>query len=403
MKKKILVVSQYYFPEQFRINDICEEWVKRGYDVTVLTGIPNYPEGAFFEGYGIFSKRKEIHNGVNIKRLPLIPRKKSSVFLALNYLSFMISGYFWAIFTREKFDEVFIYEVSPMTQAIPGIKYAKKHKINSIIYVMDLWPENFVEMSGIKNKFIIKSITSMVKYIYRNVSRIFISSPGFKEKITNLGNFEEKIEYWPQYAEDFYMPTDEKSENIQFDLNHFNITFAGNIGYAQGLEILPSVAELLSNRKIKAHFNIIGNGRFKEELIKEVEKKYIEEYFSFFEPVVATEIPKIMGMTDIALVSLSRNPLFSLTIPAKVQSILATGTPILVSADGIMERIVNDSEAGLFSRAGDIDGLAKNIELLTKYPEQELSKLRQNAKKYSENEFSKEKLLNIIDGYWEEK
>lgn len=403
MKKKILVVSQYYFPEQFRINDICEEWVKRGYDVTVLTGIPNYPKGAFFEGYGIFSKRKEIHNGVNIKRLPLIPRKKSSVFLALNYLSFMISGYFWAIFTREKFDEVFIYEVSPMTQAIPGIKYAKKHKINSIIYVMDLWPENFVEMSGIKNKFIIKSITNMVKYIYRNVSRIFISSPGFKEKITNLGNFEEKIEYWPQYAEDFYMPTDEKSENIQFDFNNFNITFAGNIGYAQGLEILPSVAEQLSNRKIKAHFNIIGNGRFKEELIKEVENKNIEEYFSFFEPVVATEIPKIMGMTDIALVSLSRNPLFSLTIPAKVQSILATGTPILVSADGIMERIVHDSEAGLFSRAGDIDGLAKNIELLTKYPEQELSKLRQNAKKYSENEFSKEKLLNIIDGYWEEK
>lgn len=403
MKKKILVVSQYYFPEQFRINDICEEWVKRGYDVTVLTGIPNYPEGAFFEGYGIFSKRKEIHNGVNIKRLPLIPRKKSSVFLALNYLSFMISGYFWAIFTREKFDEVFIYEVSPMTQAIPGIKYAKKHKINSIIYVMDLWPENFVEMSGIKNKFIIKSITSMVKYIYRNVSRIFISSPGFKEKITNLGNFEEKIEYWPQYAEDFYMPTDEKSENIQFDLNNFNITFAGNIGYAQGLEILPSVAEQLSNRKIKAHFNIIGNGRFKEELIKEVENKNIEEYFSFYEPVVATEIPKIMNMTDVALVSLSRNPLFSLTIPAKVQSILATGTPILVSADGILETIVNDSEAGLFSRAGEIDGLAKNIELLTKYSEQEFSKLRQNAKKYSENEFSKEKLLNIIDGYWEEK
>lgn len=403
MKKKILVVSQYYFPEQFRINDICEEWVKRGYDVTVLTGIPNYPEGAFFEGYSIFSKRKEIHNGVNIKRLPLIPRKKSSVFLALNYLSFMISGYFWAIFTREKFDEAFIYEVSPMTQAIPGIKYAKKHKINSIIYVMDLWPENFVEMSGIKNKFIIKSITSMVKYIYRNVSRIFISSPGFKEKITNLGNFEEKIEYWPQYAEDFYMPTDEKSENIQFDLNNFNITFAGNIGYAQGLEILPSVAEQLSNRKIKAHFNIIGNGRFKEELIKEVENKNIEEYFSFYEPVVATEIPKIMNMTDVALVSLSRNPLFSLTIPAKVQSILATGTPILVSADGVLEMIVNDSKAGLFSRAGDIDGLVRNIELMTKYSKKELLKLKENAQEYSENEFSKEKLLKIIDNYWEEK
>lgn len=403
MKKKILVVSQYYFPEQFRINDICEEWVKRGYDVTVLTGIPNYPEGAFFEGYGIFSKRKEIHNGVNIKRLPLIPRKKSSVFLALNYLSFMISGYFWAIFTREKFHEVFIYEVSPMTQAIPGIKYAKKHKINSIIYVMDLWPENFVEMSGIKNKFIIKSITSMVKYIYRNVSRIFISSPGFKEKITSLGNFEEKIEYWPQYAEDFYIPTDEKSENIQFDLNNFNITFAGNIGYAQGLEILPSVAEQLSNRKIKAHFNIIGNGRFKEELIKEVENKNIEEYFSFFEPVVATEISKIMNMTDVALVSLSRNPLFSLTIPAKVQSILATGTPILVSADGVLEMIVNDSKAGLFSRAGDIDGLVRNIELMTKYSKKQLLKLKENAQEYSENEFSKEKLLKIIDNYWEEK
>ena len=134
MKKHILVISQYFYPEQFRINDICVEWVSRGYKVTVITGIPNYPEGKFYENYSLFRNRKENYQEVEVVRLPLIPRGNSSIMLALNYLSFVVSGYFWKVFTRIKADAVFIFEVSPMTQALPGVWYAKKRK-NPMLFI----------------------------------------------------------------------------------------------------------------------------------------------------------------------------------------------------------------------------------------------------------------------------
>lgn len=404
MKKKILVVSQYFYPEQFRINDICKEWVERGYEVTVLTGIPNYPQGNYYKNYGLFKNRKEFFGNIEIIRIPLVPRKKSSIFLALNYLSFMLSGYLWAAFTKRDFDEVFIYEVSPMTQAIPGIKYAKRKKIKSMIYVLDLWPENFIELSGIKNKQIVSIITKMVKWIYSNVDRILISSPGFKESIKQLGDYAQKVTYWPQYAEDFYKPSKKDSSIINLDTNKINITFAGNIGYAQGLELLPLVAmELAKNKESKIHFNIIGNGRYKEAFIKEVSEKDLDRFFSFYNPVKAEEIPKIFKNTDVALVSLSKSPIFSLTIPAKVQSVLATGTPLLVSADGIMEQIIIESKAGMWSKAGDVGGLIRNIQRLEELDDSEFIKMKENALEYSQKEFSKETLLNIIDDFWEEK
>lgn len=401
MKKKILVVSQYFYPEQFRINDMCSEWVESGYDVTVLTGIPNYPTGNFFEGYGIFKRRIDKVGNVNVIRLPIVPRKKNSIFLALNYLSFLVSGYLWAIFTKKKFDEVFIYEVSPMTQAIPGVKYAKKHNVQSIIYVMDLWPDNFIELSGIKNKIIINQITKMVKYIYKNVSTIFISSPGFNKKICDLGDYSSKIVYWPQYAESFYRPTIDKSECINFDPEKFNITFAGNIGYAQGLEILPEVAQKLEEEKLEVHFNIIGNGRFKSELIKIVNNNNLNDYFTFYEPVEAIEIPKILGESDAALVSLSNNPLFSLTIPAKVQSILATGTPIIASADGVLENIIRESGAGVWSEAGNAQKLVENIRRMLLMDEISIKKMKNNALSYSNEEFLKQKLMLKLYEYWD--
>ena len=148
----ILVISQYFFPEQFRVNDICTEWIKRGYQVTVITGIPNYPQGKFYNGYGYFQKRTERYNGIDIIRLPIIPRGNSAVMIALNYISFVISGFLWSKFTTLKADKVFVYEVSPMTQALPGVWYAKRRGISSVLYVMDLWPENIEYVGGIKNK-----------------------------------------------------------------------------------------------------------------------------------------------------------------------------------------------------------------------------------------------------------
>ena len=141
-KKHILVVSQYFYPEQFRINDICEEWVKRGYMVTVVTGIPNYPQGQFYEGYGLHKKRKETWNGIEIIRIPLVARGHNSIGLILNYMSFMITGFFWSHFTKVKADMVFNFETSPMTQVKVGCWFAKRRHIPNYLYVQDLWPEN---------------------------------------------------------------------------------------------------------------------------------------------------------------------------------------------------------------------------------------------------------------------
>lgn len=157
-KKHILVLSQYFYPEQFRINDMCNEWVKRGYKVTVLTGIPNYPYGKFYKGYGYTKKRHEQWNGMEIIRIPLIPRGKTAIGLILNYLSFVCSGFFWKTFTKVKADCIFMYEVSPMTQTLIGVWYAKKQKIPCFLYVQDLWPENVEIVTGIKNKTILNAI-----------------------------------------------------------------------------------------------------------------------------------------------------------------------------------------------------------------------------------------------------
>ena len=168
MKKHILIVSQYFYPEQFRINDIATEWANRGYQVTVLTGIPNYPQGKFYKGYGWFKNRKEIWNNIEIIRIPLFARGKSSIGMVLNYFSFIVSGWWWKCFTRVKADLVFTFEVSPMTQALIGVWYSKKHKIPNYLYVQDLWPENVEIVTGIHNRYIIGAIDKMVDYIYKN-------------------------------------------------------------------------------------------------------------------------------------------------------------------------------------------------------------------------------------------
>ena len=256
---------QYFYPEQFRINNICAEWVKRGYDVTVLTGIPNYPQGRFYDGYGLFDRRRENWNGIKIIRIPLIPRGHNSIGLVMNYLSFPISGFFWNIFTDVKADYVFMFETSPMNQCKIGVRYAKKHKVPLYLYVQDLWPENVEIVTGIHNPLVIHPIDRMVDKIYRACNEIFVTSPSFVESVVNrkIPVPRQKVHYWSQYAEEFYKPVSRKDATERLMNNKpdmagkliedddFKIAFTGNIGYAQGLDILTKTAVLLQNEKVK--------------------------------------------------------------------------------------------------------------------------------------------------------
>lgn len=401
MKTHILVIAQYFYPEQFRINDICIEWVKRGYKVTVITGIPNYPQGKYYEGYGLFKKRKETYKDMDIIRIPLIPRGNNAIMLVLNYMSFVVSGFFWKTFTKIKSDYVFIFEVSPMTQAFPGVWYAKKRKIPCYLYVQDLWPENVEIITGIKNKIIIGAIGKMVDYIYRGCTRIFTTSESFVHSINERGVQLDKIEYWPQYAEDFYIPIDEMSiPEIPKD-DAFNIIFAGNIGAAQGLDILPKVAEIIKTRSDKKiRFNIVGDGRYKKEFVNIVNAKGLDEMFNFIPKQPATRIPEFMAASDAAFLSLTDNPLFAMTIPAKLQSYMACGIPNIASASGETAKIIKKSNSGLCGKPGNAEELAGNIIKLSSTSREELKKLGDNARKYYDSHFNKNILLDKMDIYF---
>lgn len=399
-KKHILIVSQYFFPEQFRINDICEEWVKRGYEVTVLTGIPNYPQGKFYEGYGLIKKRNEKYKGINIIRLPIISRGHNAIGLVLNYFSFVISGVIWKLFTKIKADYVFIYEVSPMTQALPGVWYSKRKKIPCYIYIMDLWPENIEYTTGINNKFLINAIQKMVDYIYRSCDKIFVSSENFINAIKLRGIEEEAIKFWPQYAEDYYRPLiDSKCVEIPQD-GIFNIIFAGNIGVAQGLDILPVTACVLKNKSYKVRFNIVGDGRAKAKLIQLVNDHGVSEYFNFIDKQPSQRIPELISACDINLICLSKSKVFEMTLPAKLQSSLACGKPVLVSADGEIQDVIKNAKAGLCSDAADAKMLADKIIELINLDKCKINDMSKNAIKYSDEHYNKEKLLNEIDQYF---
>lgn len=396
--KHILVVSQYFYPESFRINDMCLEWVKRGYKVTVVTGIPNYPTGKTFPGYGFSKKRHEIWNGIEIFRIPLIPRGSKSIGMILNYVSFMITGVIAGKTKKIDADYVFSFEVSPMTQVLAGISFAKKLEIPHYLYVQDLWPENVVTVTGISNSLVIKPIDKMVDYIYKNTDHIFATSPSFVDAICNrkvkVNN--RKVHYWPQYAEEFYHPCEKKSAPEIPDDDNFKVIFTGNIGTAQGLQILPKTAELLKNENVK--FVMVGDGRYLEEFNREVERRNVKEKFVMVPRQPAERIPELLCACDVAFLSFQDDPLWTKTIPAKLQSYMACGMPVLASAQGETERVINEAACGKCSRIGDSKGLSENIIELMK---SDLNEMRVKSRNYFESHFDKKMLMDWIDVYFE--
>ena len=392
----ILIVAQYFYPESFRINDIATEWVKRGNNVTVLTGIPNYPMGKFFPGYSWTKKRTEQWNGINIIRIPLIARGHSSIGMVLNYYSFVISGWFWNRFNSIKADIVFSYETSPMTQVKVGCGYAKKHKVPHFLYVQDLWPENVETVTGIHNRLIIGPIDRMVDKIYKQVDKIYVTSPSFVDAVVNRKNpvDPQKVFYWPQYAEEYYRPIENKGYEGIPDDNSFKIAFTGNIGTAQGLDILPQTAKLMKDDNVR--FVIVGDGRYQVEFEKHIDECGVRDKFILLPRVQSTLVPEILSACDAGFISFNKTPLWEMTIPAKLQSYMACGKPIIASASGETKRIIEESQCGICTEIGNAQALADGIKKIMTMDRVQMSC---NARKYFESHFDKKKLMDEMDNY----
>lgn len=405
MGKHILIISQYFYPETFRINDMACEWVKRGYKVTVLTGIPNYPMGKYFEGYDKKHRTREHWNGVNIIRIPLVARGNSSnkllnaAGMTANYFSFVRSGIKW-VKSKEaaelKADLIYTFEVSPMTQALIGVWYKKRYRIPHYLYVTDLWPENVESVTGIHNRAIIRPIQSMVDYIYKNTDRIFTCSKSFIPRIEGRGIPNDRIEYWPQYAEEFYRPMNPEGDLIPQD-GVFNFVFAGSVGYAQGLDILVKAAEVLKTEKKIVRFNIIGDGRYLDILQSKIREADVSNYFNFIPRKPAEEISRYLAFADALLITLSKNDVFSITLPAKVQSCFACGRPIIVSADGEAQIAVKEANAGLYSDAEDVEGFVRNIKAIVSMSQGQRKLMGSNALDYAMANFDKKTQMDRLD------
>lgn len=394
---KILLVTQYFYPENFKSNDIAFELSKRGHQVTVLTGIPNYPQGKFFKGYGIFKNKKQCINGVIVKRVLLFPRGKGKgLRLALNYLSWAffasISAFFLAL--CHKYDAILVHEPSPITQGIPAIIVKKIQKIPIYFWVLDLWPESLISAGEIRNTAVLGFFTTITKWIYKNSNKILISSQGFRESILKRGDLEKKIIYFPNWAEDIFSFSEE--EKILPDLpKGFIIMFAGNIGEAQDFEhIMMCALELKNIKDIK--FIFIGDGRKKTWVDNYISENNLKNTVYTLGQFPLLMMPSFFKKADIMLLALKDELIFNLTVPAKLQAYMAAKKPIIAMLNGEGAAIIKEAKCGYAVNAGNYKALAKKIIEIKDIPQDEVYKLAENGKKYYENHFSFQKCMNHL-------
>lgn len=397
---KILVVSQYFWPEEFRINDICKGLIEEGHEVDVLTAIPNYPVGEYFEGFSFFKRGKKDYEGINIRRCFCVPRgKNNKLKLIFNYISFALSSIFHIPFIlKNKYDKVLVYQLSPITMAIPAIIIKKIKRIPMDMYILDLWPESLLSTVNIGSKKIKDIMFKFCKKIYKQADGIYITSKGFKKKLVSYGIEEEKITYLPQWAEDIYkdavIEEDTELENLCKD--KFNILFAGNVGKAQSIDTIINAANICKENK-SIQWIIVGDGSEKNICEQKVRDLNLKENVIFLGRKPLQDMPKYYNVADALLVTLGNDELFKITVPAKVQSYMASGKPLLGAISGEGKGIIEESNCGLACEAEDYNKLAQLAQKMYEMNIEERKMLGENGIKYFKENFDREILLKKIN------
>ena len=395
---KILIVSQYFWPENLKINDVAKGLVEKGYDVSVLTGLPNYPNGKIYNGYSFPKNKKENHEGITIYRSPLIPRGNGSgVRLFLNYFSLAILASLRVLFIKNNFDKILVYEVSPVTIGIPAIIAKYRFKAPIFFWVQDLWPESVVAAGGITNKFMINLISKLTRFIYQHCEKILVQSKAFIPYILNQNVSNSKIIYLPNSTESFYNKVDVKNKFKKLMPEEGPILmFAGNIGEAQGFNTVIKSASYLNDSGVKVNWVILGDGRQRKLIEKKINDLGLQKCFFFLGSYPSEEMPNFFACADALLVTLKRNLILSMTIPNRIQSFMACSKPIIANIDGEGGRVILEAKCGLVSPSEDYISFSKSIIDFLKLGADEKELMGKNARLYFEKEFDREKQLNSI-------
>lgn len=385
----ILVISQYFYPEPFRIHEICEALVTKGHKVTVVTSLPNYPDGKIYEGY-MDGHLKESVNGVNILRCKVHPRKHSLFSLIINYLSFYIQSNNVINSIKDTFDCVYSYQLSPITSSIPAYRYAKKQMIPSLVYCLDLWPVSMLCKVSSEKTLIYKIITKISSKVYNSFSKIIVSSPSFSEYIGKLCGMDKSlIRYIPQHSKDI-----EHCQSKDY-LNTINFVFIGNVGDSQNVQcFIKACSQIEETSGLKIH--IVGSGSKIEEVMHLAKQLNVENLVVFHGRQPKDRMPYYYAFADVCLLSLRDEGDVSYTIPGKLQEYMAAGKAVLASVKGDASIIINEANCGICVGIDDINAIVKAIDKM-RANKLIIKEFGKNAKSYYETHFTLDRHVNAIE------
>lgn len=393
---RVLLVTQYFWPENFSINGVVKTLVEKGIEVEVLTGKPNYPRGEMFAGYRAWGCRRESFQGVEINRIPLLARGRGAWGLALNYLSFIISGLLFApwMLRGKSYDVIFVYAPSPILQAIPAIFLGWLKGGHVVLWVQDLWPESISATGRVKNRPTIKLVEQVVRFIYRHVDLLLVQSRAFEAPVRALAS-KTPIVYQPNSVDDiFAKPATQEIPQVEALGQGFSVMFAGNVGSAQAVEVIVEAASILKSFA-DIHFVILGDGSAREWMVKEQRQRRLHNLHLLGRFPVET-MPGFMQKASALLVTLADQPIFAATVPNKVQAYMAAGRPIIACLNGEGARLIVEAEAGFATPAEDAKALADTILRLYWLPPSEREKMGDNGRRYYQEHFNHDRLVDQL-------
>lgn len=396
---RVLVVSQHYWPEPLRVADVASGLRGRGHVVEVLTGLPNYPTGVFYKGYRATGPLRELHEGIPITRVPVIPRGAGGgLRLALNYGSFAIAAALRAIsLGRRQWDAIIVFQTSPVTSIFPAAIIRWLYGTPVATWVQDLWPES-LKSTGFGRSRALYAVAKLIsEWLYRRSDKVLGTSRSFQPRLESRGVPAQRFEYLPQWAEGaFATPCGEVALPPGTWSSGFPIMFAGNIGRVQSLETILEAAELVRDDD-EIRWVFVGDGSRREWLAEQVARRGLQEKVFLLGRHPAHEMPAFFAKAGAMLVSLQRDDTMALTVPAKIQAYLAAARPIIASMDGEGARIIEESGAGFTAPAGDGIALANAVRRMKSLPEAERIAMGARGRDYSDRHFARERCLDEIE------
>ncbi len=403
---RLLVVSQVFWPESFRINDLVEELGGRGHEVTVLTGLPNYPEGVVFPAYREDPERFRAYHGTRVLRAPILPRGKGKARLVLNYAAFVVSASLVGAFRLrgERFDAILVFQPSPITSALPALLIGRLKGSPVVLWTLDLWPETLRAVGVLRSPRLLALVGRLVTFIYRRCALVLGQSRAFATSVERYAGDRARFRYFPQWADAVFacdLATVEPAPETRPFAGGFNVLFAGNIGEAQDFPAILDAAERLRARR-DIRWLVVGDGRSADWLRAEVARRDLGAQVILLGRHPLERMPAFFRAAGALLVSLRPDPVFAMTIPGKVQSYLAAGVPIAAMLDGEGARVVDEAGAGLTCAAGDSAGLASVVERLAGLSADERGAMGARGRAYAAAHFDRDRLVRQLEGWLDE-